>query len=63
MATESAGTDKSVGFAALFAVLGVLGAVGMYFFSVQGSLAASGWSFALALAGAAALIAAVHIYG
>lgn len=63
MVTESASSDKSMGFSALFAALGILGAVGMYFFALQDSLPESGWSFAVAMVAAAALIAAIHIYG
>jgi hypothetical protein len=63
MATQSASSDKSIGFAMVFVVLGLLGAVGMLFFSLEGSLPESGWSFAVAMAAAAALVAGIHLAG
>lgn len=68
---ESAtGSDKSVGFGLLFAVVGVIGALVMlaggfqygatheHFFQLL-----SAWGFAIAMIGGALSIAAMHLYG
>jgi hypothetical protein len=64
MATQTENTgDMSLGLSLLFGSLGVLGALGMYLFAVGGDQVSSGWSFALAMIGAAALVTVVHVYG
>ena len=62
MATDSSSTDLSIGLSAMFVAISLLGAVGMYLFTIAGDTVSSGWAYAVAMVGAAAVIAAVHLY-
>lgn len=55
-------TDKGVGFPVLFAVVAVLGAVGLAAFGLTGDRVASGWSFAVAMLAASLSVASYHLY-
>lgn len=63
MAGVTTGSDKSVGFAALFGVLGLVGALAMYVGAVVGSQDTAAWGFAGAMLAASVLVAAIHVYG
>lgn len=62
MTTESASTDLSIGLSAVFVALALAGALGMYLFAVSHDTVSSGWAFAVAMLGAAAVVTAVHVY-
>jgi hypothetical protein len=62
MTTESASTDMSIGLSAVFVALALAGALGMYLFAISHDTVSSGWAFAVAMLGAAAAVAAVHVY-
>lgn len=62
MATESSSTDMSIGLSAAFVAVSLTGAAGMYLFAVGGDTVSSGWAYAVAMLGAAAVVAAVHLY-
>lgn len=51
-----------MGFSMLFGLVGLLGAVVMLVAAVEGQQALSGWGFAAAMAGAALLVAALHLF-
>jgi hypothetical protein len=59
-------TDKGVGLPVLFAVVAVLGAVGLAVFGLPptttGDKIASGWSFAVAMLAASLSVASYHLY-
>jgi ABC-type uncharacterized transport system permease subunit len=60
--TSSATTDNGVGVPLALGTIAVLGAGGMAAFGLSGDQAASGWSFAVALAAGTLAVAAVHVY-
>jgi hypothetical protein len=60
MATDSASTDRGVGVAVLFALLGLAGALAMYVAPTQ---VVSGWAFAAAMVAGTVLVAAIHLAG
>ena len=60
--TTSVTTDEAVGVPLALGTIAVLGAVGMAVFGLSGDQAASGWSFAVALAAGTMAVAAVHVY-
>lgn len=63
METEPA-KDRAVGLGALFGVLGLLGAVGMFVAAaVNHDQVASGWAFAFAMTAAGLLVTVLHVYG
>jgi hypothetical protein len=55
-------TDKGVGLPVLFTVVAVLGAVGLAAFGLTGDQAASGWSFAVAMAAGSLAVASYHLH-
>jgi peptidoglycan/LPS O-acetylase OafA/YrhL len=61
METASA-TDRRVGLAALFGVLGLAGAFVMFVAALGDQQLLSGWGFAGAMLGATLLVAALHLY-
>lgn len=56
------GTDKRVGLAALFGVLGLAGALVMFVAALGEDQLLSGWGFAGAMLFATLLVAALHLY-
>jgi hypothetical protein len=52
----------SIGLSAAFVAVSLTGAAGMYLFAVGGDTVSSGWAYAVAMLGAAAVVAAVHLY-
>lgn len=58
-----AAKDRAVGLGALFAVLGLLGALGLYVTSVNHDQVAAGWAFAFAMTAAGLLVTVLHVYG
>jgi hypothetical protein len=60
MANDSASTDRGVGVAVLFALLGLAGALAMYVAPTQ---VVSGWAFAAAMVAGTVLVAAIHLAG
>jgi Trk-type K+ transport system membrane component len=55
-------TDKSVGLPVLFAVVAVLGAVGLTAFGYTGNQTASGWSFVVAMVAGSLSVASYHLH-
>ncbi|WP_255150323.1 DUF7525 family protein [Halorarius halobius] len=55
-------SDKRVGLAALFAVLGLAGALVMLVSALNHQQLLSGWGFAGAMLFGALLVAALHLY-
>jgi len=62
MSSESRSTDMSLGLSAMFVVIALAGALGMYIFAMGGDTVSSGWAFAAAMIGAAAVVVASHVY-
>jgi hypothetical protein len=52
----------SLGLSAMFVVIALAGALGMYIFAMEGDTVSSGWAFAAAMIGAAAVVVAAHVY-
>jgi hypothetical protein len=52
----------SLGLSAMFVVIALAGALGMYIFAMGGDTVSSGWAFAAAMIGAAAVVVASHVY-
>jgi Na+/phosphate symporter len=63
MAGASTTSDKSVGFAVLFGVLGLAGALAMYLGATVGTQLTAALGFGGAMLAASILIAAIHVYG
>jgi hypothetical protein len=63
MAEISTGSDKEVGFAVLFGLLGLVGALAMYVGAVSGSQLTAALGFAGAMLAASILVVAIHVYG
>ncbi|WP_181692063.1 hypothetical protein [Natronomonas sp. LN261] len=55
-------TDKGVGFPVLFAIVAMLGAVGLAVFGFTGNQLAAGGAFALAMAAGGLSVAAYQAY-
>ncbi|PSQ24449.1 hypothetical protein BRD01_04110 [Halobacteriales archaeon QS_8_65_32] len=63
MAEISTGSDREVGFAVLFGLLGLVGALAMYVGAVSGSQLTAALGFAGAMLAASILVVAIHVYG
>lgn len=61
MAELTTGSDKEIGFAVLFGVLGLAGALTMYVGAVSHSQLTAAWGFAVAMLAASVLVAAIHL--
>ncbi|PSP86891.1 hypothetical protein BRC90_11755 [Halobacteriales archaeon QS_4_69_34] len=58
MTADSTSTDRGVGVAVLFALLGLAGALVMYVAPTQ---VVAGWAFAAAMVAGTVLVAAIHV--
>jgi hypothetical protein len=56
-------SDKSLGLGVLFGALGLVGALGMLFTSLNHDQLGSGIAFGAAMLAGAVAVAVVHIYG
>lgn len=61
MATETASTDRSVGFTVLFALIGLVGALVAFVGGLAHHQVAAGWGFAVAMVAGAIAVAAIHL--
>lgn len=59
MSTDTVASDKGIGFAVLFSLLAIGGAVGMF---VGAPEQAAAWGFAAAMLFASLAIAYIHVY-
>jgi hypothetical protein len=63
MATETAGTDRSVGFTVLFALLGVAGALVAFVSGLTHHQLIAAWGFAAAILAGSIAVAVIHLTG
>lgn len=63
MAEVTTSSDREVGFAVLFGVLGLAGALAMYVGAVSHDQLTAAWGFAGAMLAASVLVGAIHVYG
>lgn len=63
MATETVGTDRSVGFAVLFGLLGLAGALVAFAAALAHSQIIAAWGFAAAVLAGAVLVVGIHLTG
>jgi hypothetical protein len=57
------GSDRGIGFAVVFTVLGLAGALAMYVGAVGGNQGVAALGFGGAMLAASILVAAIHVYG
>jgi hypothetical protein len=63
MATETVGTDRGVGFAVLFGLLGLAGASVAFAAAFAHSQVIAAWGFAAAVLAGAILVVGIHLSG
>jgi len=61
MSDTVAGSDMGIGLGMVFAILAVLGAVGMLV--TYNNHLVAGWSFAVAIVGGVLSVAGIHLFG
>jgi|AntDeeMetagen134_2_1112570.scaffolds.fasta_scaffold02664_6 hypothetical protein len=63
MATETVGNDRGVGFAVLFGLLGLAGALVAFAAALTHSQVIVAWGFAAAVLAGAILVIGIHLTG
>ena len=63
MATDTVGTDRGVGFAVLFGLLGLAGALVAFVAALAHSQIVAAWGFAAAVLAGAILVVGIHLAG
>lgn len=61
MAPETVSTDRGVGFAVLFMLLGLVGALVAFINGLAGSQIAAAWGFAMAMLAGAIVVSTIHL--
>ena len=63
MAPETVSTDRGVGFAVLFMLLGLVGALVAFISGLASSQIAAAWGFAVAMLAGAIVVSTIHLVG